>query len=418
MTVTTDEPTLAQDGDEEPPRQARLRRRGRGDALVGGVCGGVADYLEIEPLVVRVLFVVIVVASGVGLVIYPLAWALIPGPAAAPAAPARTPWRARLSGWREAVGIAVLVVGAVLALHHAGLWLSDRVIIPLVLASSGLALILRTAVGDDWVPGHALRGESKAARDRRRRHWAAAIGAALVIGAAVLFLHDAGILPASGRAIAQAGVIVIALSLVVGPALARLARSLATERSQRIRTQERAEVAAHLHDSVLQTLALIQRRAGDPREVARLARSQERELRRWLFEPRVPGEADTLASALTQIAAEVEVDHGVVIEVVTVGDCAMGESLTAMVAAAREALTNAAKFAGEDQIDLYAEAGEERVEVFVRDHGPGFDPEAIPADRGGVRRSIVERMARHGGHAEVKAQPGQGTEIELVMERR
>ena len=383
---------------------------------MGGVCGGVADYLEVEPLVVRVFFVVIVVASGIGLVIYPVAWALIPGAAAAAAGPARSGWRARLSGWREAVGIALLVVGAVLALHRAGLLLSDAVIIPLLLASSGLALILRTAMGDEWVPGHTLRGEPNAGGGRRR-HWPAVIGAALVLGGAILFLHEARILPASGRAVAQVGVIVFALSLVVGPTLARLARSLSTERAQRIRTQERAEVAAHLHDSVLQTLALIQRRAGDPREVARLARSQERELRRWLFEPRGRGGADSWASALAQIAAEVEGDHGVVIEVVTVGDCALNENLTAMVAAAREALTNAAKFAGESQIDLYAEAGEERVEVFVRDHGPGFDPEAIPADRGGVRQSIVERMSRHGGHAEVKAAPGQGTEIELVMGR-
>lgn len=424
LTTENLSPVATVDDGQDPSRDSRahrLLRPGPGGALVGGVCAGVADYLEVEALVVRVCFVIVVVASGIGLVIYPLAWALIPARDSVRAGSAKMGWRARFSGWREAVGIAVLVAGVVLALRHAGLWLGDAVVVPLVLASSGLALILRQAVRDDWVPGDALRGAPRATqaeRERRRRHWPpVAAGAVLIVGGAFVFLGEAGLLKASRRTIIEMLVLVAALSLVVGPSLLRLARSLANERSQRIRSQERADVAAHLHDSVLQTLALIQRRAGDPREVSRLARSQERELRHWLFEPGTQLVAETLATALREVAEDVEGIHGVRIEVVTVGDCALDERLKAMAAATREALTNAAKFAGEGQIDLYAEVDDERVQVFVRDHGAGFDPLAIPADRRGLRQSIIERMHRHGGRAEIDAQTGRGTEIELVMEQ-
>jgi signal transduction histidine kinase len=205
--------------------------------------------------------------------------------------------------------------------------------------------------------------------------------------------------------------------LVFGPWFVRLARSLASERSERIRSEERADLAAHLHDSVLQTLALIQRRADDPREVAGLARRQERELRHWLFERRDGQGAVTLAAALEQAAAEVEALHKVRVETVTVGDCPLDERLLATVSAAREALTNAAKFAGGDQIDLYCEVSDERIQVFVRDRGVGFDATAIPDDRRGVSHSILERMRQHGGRAEIHSEPGKGTEVELLMER-
>jgi signal transduction histidine kinase len=197
----------------------------------------------------------------------------------------------------------------------------------------------------------------------------------------------------------------------------RLGSSLSFERAARIREQERAEVAAHLHDSVLQTLALIQKRAGDPRQVAGLARRQERELRSWLLKRPGEAEEDSVAVALERAAAEVEELHGVPIEVVTVGDAPLSGGLEAVVQAAREAMTNAAKFAGSERVDLYAEVADDRVEVFVRDRGVGFDPDGIPADRRGVRDSIIARMERHHGRAAVKSSPGGGTEVELVMER-
>jgi signal transduction histidine kinase len=167
---------------------------------------------------------------------------------------------------------------------------------------------------------------------------------------------------------------------------------------------------------VLQTLALVQKRADDPAAVAALARRQERELRAWLNDSRPLGSTDTLAAALEAAATEVEGDHGVPIEVVTVGDAPLDDRAAALVAAAREALVNASKFAGPEPIALYAEVTDGRAEVFVRDRGPGFDPSGVPDDRRGVRESIVGRMERHGGRASVHSTPGHGTEVELVME--
>jgi signal transduction histidine kinase len=241
-------------------------------------------------------------------------------------------------------------------------------------------------------------------------------GLFVAFGAAAL-LHAVGVQHSLGKAIWAVAIIGMILGLVVSPWVVRLGSSLSFERAARIREQERAEVAAHLHDSVLQTLALIQKRAADPREVAGLARRQERELRSWLLKRPGESEADSVAGALERAAAEVEELHKVPIEVVTVGDAPLNTGLEALVQAAREALTNAAKFAGSERVDLYAEVEEDRVEVFVRDRGVGFDPDAIPADRRGVRDSIVARMQRHHGRAAVKSNPGEGTEVELVMER-
>jgi len=256
---------------------------------------------------------------------------------------------------------------------------------------------------------------------RRPGAWRQAVGVVLAVGAFYVALHlfvrGGGLPHDMGKTIVAVAIVGMALSLLLAPWVMRLGRSLTAERSARIREQERAELAAHLHDSVLQTLALIQRRASDPREVAGLARRQERELRHWLLEGRHGGEGDSVSSALERAAAEIEELHGVAIEVVTVGDGPLDERLEAMVQAAREALANAARFSGCERVDLYAEVERERAEVFVRDRGVGFDLASIPADRRGVRDSIVARMERHRGRAAVRTSPGAGTEVELVMER-
>jgi signal transduction histidine kinase len=193
-------------------------------------------------------------------------------------------------------------------------------------------------------------------------------------------------------------------------------RRLRNEREARIRSQERAEVGAHLHDSVLQTLALVQRRSGDPGEVARLARRQERELRSWLAGDEGARPDERLADALRSVAAEVEESHGAIVDAVVVGDAALDPHYEALVAATREAATNAAKFAADGgPVRLYAEIGDEGAGVWVDDRGPGFDPEAIPADRRGVRESIIGRMERHGGTARIRQGPDGGTEVELEM---
>ena len=209
-------------------------------------------------------------------------------------------------------------------------------------------------------------------------------------------------------------VVIVALALILAPFWLRLGRGLTEERAERIRTQERAEMAAHLHDSVLQTLALMQKRAADPREVAALARRQERELRAWLNGTRGERSA-SLAAALEAAVAEVEDAHGVPVDVVAVGDRPLDAAGEALVAAAREAVLNAVKFAPEAAISVYAEVRGDEVEVFVRDRGPGFELDAVPADRRGLRESVLGRMARHGGRAEIHTRPGEGTEVELVL---
>lgn len=407
-----------------PPTAGRERHRLRrlsDHALVGGVCAGIASYLGVPVLVVRLCLVGLTAASGIGLVIYPVAWALMPVVQTAVQPGVPRDWRGRFSRWWEAVAVVVLGVVALFGLRNASLWFGGIVVWPLVLSSAGVALIVRQGNVSGWVPADGLRREGSdegIAHNHRWREWPAGVlGVVLIAFAAVLFARDAGFLVESRRALGGIAVILVAIGLVLGPWFVRLARGLASERSQRIRFEERAELAAHLHDSVLQTLALIQRRADDPRQVAGLARRQERELRHWLFDRGDRRSLDTLAAELDRAATDVEAMHEVRVEAVTVGDCGLDERLRAVVAAAREALSNAAKFAGEEQIDLYAEISEERVEVFVRDRGIGFDPAAVAEDRHGLRHSILERMARHGGRAEIHSEPGQGTEIELVMER-
>jgi signal transduction histidine kinase len=217
------------------------------------------------------------------------------------------------------------------------------------------------------------------------------------------------------REVLLAGVLGVAgLALTVGPWLFRLAGDLSEERAARIRSQERADMAAHLHDSVLQTLALIQKHAGDNRTVATLARAQERDLRSWLYDE-TGGDEATVAGALRAAAAEVEDAHGVPIDVVTVGDRPFEDQVRPVVLAAREAMVNAAKHSGADKVDVYAEMSPALTEVFVRDRGCGFDESGVPADRLGVRRSILDRMERHAGTARVRTAPGEGTEVRLSM---
>jgi len=327
-------------------------------------------------------------------------------------------------------GALLAAAGFVLCLDRAGAisiqdWLaggwSNAFVWPLVLALAGAALL--------WAATRPRRVRSKAServrpipvpepppQERREQRlldlYRGGFGVALVIGAALLFLAQIDALGAARDAAFTAVVAVFALVLILAPFAWRLGRDLTDERSERIRSQERAEMAAHLHDSVLQTLTLVQKRADDPREVASLARRQERELRGWLDGADEAGEGG-FAAAIRAAAEDVEDAHLVRIEVVTVGDRALDPAAAAVVGAAREALTNAAKFAGAEPISVYAEAGSGAVEAYVRDRGPGFDPEDVPADRRGVRESIVGRMQRHGGDATITTVAGTGTEVAL-----
>lgn len=263
------------------------------------------------------------------------------------------------------------------------------------------------------------------ARDADRR-MLAGVAAALaqvllglgLIGAGVaVFLVDTPSVASPRAGILATGAIVVGLVMVFGPWWWRLTHELAVERRERIRTQERAEVAAHIHDSVLQTLALIQRNAADARSVSALARAQERELRAWLYGPPEPKPGESVAAALQRVSDEVEDLLGVAVETVEVGDCPVDDRLAALVLSSREALANAARHSGSAAVSAYLEVEPHQVTVFVRDRGAGFEPQDVPGDRRGIADSIVGRMDRHGGRAAVRSTPGQGTEIELVMPR-
>jgi signal transduction histidine kinase len=243
------------------------------------------------------------------------------------------------------------------------------------------------------------------------------LGVALVLAGGFAFLWASGATRPAGEAVLAALAVLVAVALIFAPSWRRLARSLAAERTERIRSQERADVGAHLHDSVLQTLALIQRSAEDPKQVATLARRQERELRGWLAGGDARESGDRLGGALAAAAAEVEVVAGGSIEVVAVGDCPLDERAAAALAAAREAMLNAAKFAGTAPVSVYAELSDERIQVFVRDRGAGFDLTAVPQARRGVRESIIGRTRRAGGRAAVRSLSGGGTEVEIAIDR-
>jgi signal transduction histidine kinase len=356
------------------------------DRKLLGVSASLARQFNVSAAFVRIAFIVLTIAGGVGVALYGLAYIVMTSPEAAldPTAVAQE----AVASWREGAGAGLIAAAIAVALHAR--W---RVVLPIGAGAATAIVMLRSGI----------------ARTHRGR-----VGGGLMVVGAVLV---ASALPSIGgvQSFAFALIVVLGASvLLFGPWWLGMARALTAERTARIRAQERAEVAAHLHDSVLQTLALIQRRAGDPAEVAQLARRQERDLRAWLNADETAA-ADTLHGALLRIATEIEEQHGVEVEIVCVGDRALDDDSAALAAAAREAILNAAKFAGAARIDVYAEASDERAEVFVRDRGAGFDIGAVPTDRRGVRESIVGRMERHGGQAHVRSAPGEGTEVELTL---
>jgi signal transduction histidine kinase len=345
--------------------------------VVAGVCGGIGESLDVDPTFVRLAFAFLAFASGAGIAAYLGVWALLPATGQA------TPKRLR-----RIVGAVLLVWAAVLALR--GLGLTDSLVWPLALVGAGVVLM--------------TGGIRFGLEDRRAR----IVGVVLVVAGAVVFVGENT--RGSATTLLAPGAVAAALLLVLGPWAWRSARERDLERAERVRTQERAELAARVHDSVLQTLTLIQRNPGDAR---RLARRQERELRAWLYpEATVHG---TLADALESAAAEIEELHGVRVEVVRTGDARLDERTQALVLAAREAMANAARHAGIDEIAVFLDSGDAGIALYVRDRGAGFDPAAVATDRRGLAESIRGRMERVGGTARVVSAPGQGTEVELEL---
>jgi signal transduction histidine kinase len=320
-------------------------------------------------------------------------------------------------------GTAVLVLGVFLLLQANGTIDPDAGGVLAMLGGCSVVALIASSMGRRRFAAAEETEEatviSPALRRETSRLSQAGFALGIVLGAALVYLWANGSLELAGTIALAALVVATAVILISAPFWVGMVRRLGAERVARARADERSEVAAHLHDSVLQTLALIQKRSDDPEQVARLARRQERDLRDWLAgtEPNRPDEL--LADALRAAAAEIEDSHGVPIEAVVVGDAELDERLEALVAASREALTNAVKFAsGGGPVRLYAEIEDGRASVFIDDRGPGFDPDKVPADRRGVRESIIGRMERYGGRAEIRSDGGEGTEVELTMETR
>jgi signal transduction histidine kinase len=390
------------------------------DKVVAGVAAGLAEHLGLDARLVRLAFVVLTPAGGFGALLYIAFWAFVPQRTGTPAARPAAPRAGREPRANLLLPLAALLVGGLLLLRYLGLDLWGRAFWPLVGGGLGLALVWREA--DDAQRSRLSQLSSRTARltsvDRRVGVLRVTLGALLLLAGVTTLVAGNTTWNAVLDGFLAAAVVVAGLLLIFGPWWWRLVQELAEERRERVRSQERVEVATHVHDSVLHTLALIQRHADDPREVSRLARGQERELRRWLYRPpTAEGEPSTLAAALESAAADVEDLHAVTVEVVVVGDCPVDEPLGALVAAAREAMVNAAKHAGTGQVAVYGEVEPDRVSVFVRDRGRGFDPSAVPADRYGIAESVVGRMRRHGGTATVVSAPGTGAEVQLEMAR-
>lgn len=410
-----------------PARRATRSTDGR---LLGGVAAGLAQHLGVDVMVVRAGFLLSSILGGLGVAVYAGLWMTLPTDARfddsspgleAASRQGKRPGRpAKLEDVGLLVALAAVVLGVVVLVQILlGNWF---LFWPILLGCIGLAVLWRQAdeaQRERWSdtsgridPVRAVIGRGGVASYARLT-----VGVGLLLGALTLFAAQTGQAGVARDVLVAGALGVVGLALTVGPWLFRLAGDLSEERAARVRSQERADVAAHLHDSVLQTLALIQKHSENGHTVAKLARAQERDLRAWLYAD-TPRPETSIADALREAAAEVEDGHGVPVEVVIVGDAPSSERSRPLVLAAREAMVNAARHSGADKIDVYAEMGDALIEVFVRDRGKGFDESRIPGDRLGVRNSIIDRVQRHGGTAVIRTAHGQGTDVQLSMDTK
>lgn len=375
-------------------RATEVVTRPRQGRVVAGVCRGLAEHLGVEVRWVRLAFVLALVVDGLGALVYAAFWVVL---RQRDTAGDRAGTRNRLAEAAASAGVGVAVLAVLAGIWSVRWW-------PLAVVAAGASLVWQTA--DD--PSSLLADDSRGAGLRRLLG-----GSLLVLSGVVIMLAGSVDVRDLGSTVAAVLASLAGVALVTAPWWVRLLRQLDSERAERVRATERAEIAAHLHDSVLQTLALIQQASSDPRQVVRLARTQERELRGWLYER--PTEPAQLQTALAAAAAEVEQTHGIPVDVVAVGDTDLDPRLAALVRAVREAAGNAARHSGADAVSVYAEVEPDQVSVFVRDRGHGFDPDAVPADRLGLRESVLGRVSRHGGRARVRSSAESGTEVALTM---
>ncbi|AQP51621.1 ATP-binding protein [Tessaracoccus flavescens] len=408
---------------QERPARTPLRRSQDG-RMIAGVASALARHLNLSVGLIRMAFVIAALFSGVGVLAYGALWVLVPRDrgAVAEAPGLETASRRGMRPTRVAFpkpddGILVsggLIVIGLLWLFVSGGTVPAGIFWPAVIGGAGVIVI--------WLQVDE-RSETATPRGsiwQRLTRGGGAMSIVRLVGGLVLVVAGISMILATQVGIAQlpgvlgaSAVLIAGLLVVAAPWLYQQRARVRRAEADRLRAEARADMAAHLHDSVLQTLALIQRQADDPGTVATLARRQERELRTWLY-----GEttrAASLRSALSELSQDVEGRFEIDVEVVCVGDAQVDDRLQALIQATGEAITNAAKHSGASRVDVYAEVEGERVEVFVRDRGKGFDPEEVPAGRMGVRESITARMERHGGKASVRSEPGSGTEVRLEI---
>lgn len=407
MTVTADRdagPQATVRPASQTPSAGSERRLPRSsDRIVAGVAGAYAARWRVEPTVVRAAVGLLTLVGGLGLVLYVIGVATTSPPTIAHTA---TVPQTMLDRRRElAVGAATVAV--LMVARTSGLWPGDGIMVPATLVAIAVVLV--------WTPGRAERTDHPA-RHLARPAIRVTAGLVLAISGVATLAERTGGLADVGRSASAIAVAIAGLAVIAAPLMGRLLARLDDERTLRVREEERATMAAHLHDSVLQTLVLIQR-ADDSRQMTNLARRQERELRSWLYGARPMGEPTTLAAAVEAMTATIEVDHTVRIDTVTVGDHPLDETTRAFLGAMREAVTNAARHAGAGHIDVFVEVDDRELVGYARDTGVGFDPGAVPADRHGLRDSIIGRTERAGGTATVISHPGTGTEVEIRIPR-
>lgn len=412
---------------QTPPRAIigtpyRPYRRGVQNAIIGGVCGGLAIRLGVKERTVRIAFSLLALVSGIGVLLYMVLWLSLPRANESESIAQRLIGRHRQL-YRIVIAL-IAIVAIFFVLHSLGMPNLGVYTWPFFLSLLGLIGVWRGASPDELDHLETLIKSAPVigvATSKSRRN----VALRLVLGVILVFL-GLGILHHVGRAWGLATPALLAAVAILGGVLVLFApwwlatlNDLTGEREARVRIEERANVAAHLHDSVLQTLTLIERAAGDETAVIRLARTQERELRQWLFDPTYAGDGDTssFSSLLRNLEDEIENDYGVRVELVVVGDAAANEVVTALVAAGREAAINAARWSGAEFISIYGEVEPTTLNLFVRDLGCGFDVDAVADDRRGIALSIRQRIAQHGGTAVVKSILGAGTEIELTAPR-
>jgi len=379
-------------------RSFEFKRR-ETDRIIAGVAGGLADSLRVGDAYVRAAFLTLLSIWGIGGLLYLAMWLIafdkIEDEEVVPVSSS------------QALGLATAFAGVLFLLGAFGWWPNP------ILVVTAAALSFGTAALTDSSRPAPLAGlfDPNVEKPSRMR---ILIGVVLLIGGLSLLNIRVGGLFEFSTVFLAVGLTGLGVAVAFGPWVRRLVGDLATERNERIRQEERAEVAAHLHDSVLQTLALIQR-SDDPSRMAMLARHQETELRDWLHGTAPLDGIDLVSTALKGAAARVEEDHQVPIDVVTVGDHAVDEHTKALVGAASEAMVNAAKHSGADRMSLFFETDEDEMTVFVTDQGIGFDPSAVDTDRRGIANSIRSRVEKAGGTVEIASEAGEGTEVVLRM---